>query len=178
MQMRTPLDAGGSNGTDTTLASNPTTQTRHRRETSTNPNNMTEATKQINLDNDNNINNNTPSNTNTNSFYNSWGDNLPKTKQPHTMRVALRILGVGHNETTTKKQIIRQYLDEKNIDIFLTTKNNVVWHWIPPMQCLHEQTQGWSEAIHLSVGHNKNDSNANPYQPGGVVILSRNKVVH
>jgi len=83
--MRTPLDAGGSNGTVTILASNPTTQTGNKRETNANPNNTTEATTHIKLDNNNNINNNTPSNTNTDSFYNSWGDILPTPKQPHTV---------------------------------------------------------------------------------------------
>jgi len=46
------------------------------------------------------------------------------------------------------------------------------------MQCLPEWTQGWWEAIHLSIRHNKKDSNTNPYQLGGVAILSWNRVVH
>jgi len=31
---------------------------------------------------------------------------------------------------------------------------------------------------HTLIGHNKKDNNANPYQPGGVMLLSYNKVVH
>jgi len=49
---------------------------------------------------------------------------------------------------------------------FLTTENNVAWHCIPPAQRLPEQTRGWWEAIHLSIGHNKQDTNTNPYQRG------------
>jgi len=54
----------------------------------------------------------------------------------------------------------------------------VAWHWIPPTQQLPEQMRGWWEMIHLSIGHNKKDSNANPYQLGGVAMLSCNSVVH
>jgi len=66
----------------------------------------------------------------------------------------------------------------KQIDIFLTTENNVAWHRIPVLQQLPERTQGWWEALHLSIGYNKQDQDANPYQPGGVAILSCNKVAH
>jgi len=60
------------------------------------------------------------------------------------MQLALQNFGGWPQWNNHKKnQIIRQYLNEKDIDIFLTTENNVVWHWIPPMQCLPEQTQGW-----------------------------------
>jgi len=34
------------------------------------------------------------------------------------------------------------------------------------------------KATHLSIGHNTKDTNTNPYQPGGVAIMSCNKVVH
>jgi len=139
MQTRTPLDTRGSNGTDTTLASNPTTQTQNSRETNINPTTTTDVAKQFNPDNKNEINNNTPSNTNTNSFYNSWGDNLPMTKQPHTVHMALQNFG-GWPQWNNRqnKQIFRQHLNKKNIEIYLTIKNNVVWHQIPPMQYLHE----------------------------------------
>jgi len=35
-----------------------------------------------------------------------------------------------------KNQIIWQFLNDNNIDVFLTTKNNVVWNQIAPAQCL------------------------------------------
>jgi len=37
-----------------------------------------------------------------------------------------------------KNQIIRQFLNNKHIDIFLTTENNVVRHCIPAAQHLHK----------------------------------------
>jgi len=54
----------------------------------------------------------------------------------------------------------------------------VAWHHIPSSQRLPERTRGWWEATHLSIGHNTKDTNTNPYQPGGVAIMSHNKVVH
>jgi len=54
----------------------------------------------------------------------------------------------------------------------------MAWHQIPTTQCLLEQTRGWWKALHLSIGHNKQDPSASPYQPGGVAILSCNKAAH
>jgi len=54
----------------------------------------------------------------------------------------------------------------------------MAWNWAPPAQCLHERTRGWWEALHLTISHNHTDQDANPYQLGGVAILSCNKTAH
>jgi len=53
----------------------------------------------------------------------------------------------------------------------------MAWHCIPPSQRLPEWMRGWWEATHLSIGHNTKDTNTNPYQPGGVVVMSHKKMV-
>jgi len=77
-----------------------------------------------------------------------------------------------------KNQAIWQFLNDKHIDIFLTTENNVAWHCITTTQQLLEWTRGWWEASQLSIGHNKQDPSANPYQLEGVAILSCNRAAH
>jgi len=63
-------------------------------------------------------------------------------------------------------------------DVLATTKNNVAWHRIPITEQLPEQTQSWWEACQINTTHNTIDPDANPYQPGGVAILSLNKSAH
>jgi len=123
----------------------------------------------INVTNINSI----PTEPHTSSFYNSWGDTLSDPKLAGTVYLALQNFGRWPQwNKHQKNETIRQYLNEKNIDIFVTTENNMAWHRIPPVQRLPEQMRGWCETSHLSIAHNKKD------QPGGVAILSRNRAAH
>jgi len=141
------------------------------------PSRETEQVQQQNI----NVTNINPTDTepNTNSFYNSWGDTLPHPKPAGSVRLAMQNFGGWPQwNKNPKNEMIRQYLNEKNIDIFITMENNVAWHKIPPAQCLLEQMHGWGKASHLSIAHNQKDRHTNPYQLGGVVILSHNRVAH
>jgi len=64
------------------------------------------------------------------------------------------------------------------VDVFLTTKNNVAWHKIPAQHHLHESTCGWWESLHITMANNMTDTNSSAYQPGGVGIFSINHVAH
>jgi len=146
----------------------------------TNKMTQSQATTQLNqLNRIHNNNHNTTSNQPTDTYYTPWGDTNQLEKRPQTVQLALQNFG-GWPQWNNhhKNQAIWQFLNEKTIDIFITTKNNVAWHHIPALQWLPERTWGWWEALHLSLSYNKQDHNANPYQPRGVAILSCNKVAH
>jgi len=108
----------------------------------------------INVTNINSI----PTKPNTNSFYNSWGDNLLQPKLANTVHLVLQNFGGWPQWNKNKKnKTIQQYLNEENINIFITMENNVAWHQIPPAQCLPERMHRWCEATHLSIAHNRKD---------------------
>jgi len=145
----------------------------------TNRTTQSQATTQINQLNiiDNN-NHDTTSNQPTDTYYTPWGDTIQPEKKHRQPSWPYKILVDGHNGITITKTRPSDSSLMKKIDIFITTKNNVAWHHILVLQQLPERTQGWWEALHLSLGYNKQDQNANPYQPRGVVILSCNKAAH
>jgi len=64
------------------------------------------------------------------------------------------------------------------VDIFLTTENNVAWHKLPAQHHLHERTHGWWESLHITMANNMTDPNSGPYQPGRVGIFSINRAAH
>jgi len=115
----------------------------------------------------------------TDTFYTQWGNTMHPTKRPNMVRLVLQNFGRWLQwNNNQKNQIIWQFLNKMHINIFLTMENNVAWHCILAVQCLHERTRGWWEATHLSIGHNRHDPSTNPYQPGGVAIISCNWVAH
>jgi len=116
-----------------------------------------------------------PTKPNNNSFYNSWGDTLPDPKLARTVHLALQNFREWPQWNKHQKT---KYINEKDINIFVTMENNVAWHKILPAQCLLECMCGWCETSHLSIAQNKKDQHAKPYQLGGVAILSCNRVSH
>jgi len=64
------------------------------------------------------------------------------------------------------------------INIFLTTENNLAWHKLHSSNRLYEQTRGWWESLHILTAHNTTDSNTGTYQPGGAGIISINWAAH
>jgi len=75
----------------------------------------------------------------TNTFYTQWDDTMQPTKRPNTVRLVLQNFGRWPQwNNNQKNQIIQQFLNDKHINIFLTTENNVAWHHIPAAQCLHK----------------------------------------
>jgi len=99
----------------------------------------------------------TPIKPNTNSFYNSWGD-LPNPKPANMVHLALQNFGGWPQwNKNQKNETIQQYLNKKNIDIFIIMENNMAWHQIPLAQCLPECMQGWWEVIHISIRYSRKD---------------------
>jgi len=77
-----------------------------------------------------------------------------------------------------KHDTIQQFAAAQEVDALLTTENNVAWTHIPAGHQLCKCNKGWWEALHITMAHNQTDSDTNPYQPGGVTVLSINKATH
>ena len=113
------------------------------------------------------------------SYLNPWGDQLQLPKPPDTLRICLQNFG-GWPQTTKqqKNDNIRGFVNSAEIDIFLTTENNIAWHKLPGGDRLPERTRGWWESINITTAHNTTDGNTGKYQPGGVGVLSVNRAAH
>jgi len=62
-------------------------------------------------------------------FHLTWGNPMCPTKQAQTMQLVLQNVGGWlQRNTHQKNQIIQQFIEDKNIDIFLTMENNVAWN--------------------------------------------------
>jgi len=77
-----------------------------------------------------------------------------------------------------KNDNIRRFVNSAEVDIFLTTKNNVAWHKLLAQHCLHKCTRGWWESLHITMAHNMTDPHSRVYQPGGVGVFSINHAAH
>jgi len=77
-------------------------------------------------------------------------------------------------KNTKKNDNIHQFVNLAQIDIFLTTENNLAWHKLLTNDRLHERMRGWWESLHMSTAHNTTDKNTGTYQPGGVGVFCIN----
>jgi len=87
-------------------------------------------------------------------------------------------LADGLKLASTKNDNIHRFVNSAEIDIFLTTENNLVWHKLPCNDWLQEQTRGWWESTHVSMAYNMMDKHTGTYQPGGVGAFSINWATH
>jgi len=113
------------------------------------------------------------------SYLNPWGNQLQLPKPLDTLQICLQNFG-GWPQTAKQQRNnnIRGFVNLAEIDIFLTTENNIAWHKLLGCNHLPEQTRGWWESLNITTAHNTTDNNTGKYQPGGVRVLSVNRVAH
>jgi len=77
------------------------------------------------------ITNTNTGNTTPDPFYDPFGDHFQITKPTNTFQVALQNFG-GWPQWASheKKNNIRSCCADCQIDVLVTTENNVAWHWI------------------------------------------------
>jgi len=103
----------------------------------------------------------------------------PPTKTTrHTTDLPTKLWQVAVDSKTTKNNNICHFINLAEIDIFLTTENNIAWHKLLGCNHLPEQTSGWWESLNCTTAHNTTDTNTSQYQPGGVEVFSINHAAH
>jgi len=115
-----------------------------------------------------------------NSYLHPWGDQLQLPKPPDTLWICLQNFGGWPQAAKQQKNDnIRGFINLAEIDIFLTTENNIAWHKLPGGNRLPECTRGWCwESTNITTAHNTTDANTGKYQPGGVGVFSVNRAAH
>jgi len=113
------------------------------------------------------------------NYINPWGDHLETPKPPDTVQICLQNFGGWPKSIKNQKNNnIHWFVNTAEIDIFLTTENNLAWHKLPSTSRLHEQTRGWWESLHVLTARNTTDKNTGTYQPGGVGVFCINHAAH
>jgi len=77
-----------------------------------------------------------------------------------------------------KLQVLHQFINTFNVDMFVATELNMCWDLLPLDQCLPYCTKGWWENSHWSILHNRNDTHSSVYQPGGTTVVATNELSH
>ena len=119
---------------------------------------------------------NTPENPQEN-HHSPWGDTMGMKSQNCCRIVLQNPSGLGVNKRSEKTQRIREFIENKHIDILGLPEVNVNWYLTEEGDSLWNRTRTWFEGIKISVAHNTKDShNSTRHQFGGNAIITRNKL--
>jgi len=77
-----------------------------------------------------------------------------------------------------KLTVLKQFIQNNNINIFSFTEHNKCWDLVPKNLQLLEQTKGWWENAHWSLGFNKRELHPSKHQPDGTRLLTVNQTLH
>jgi len=84
-----------------------------------------------------------------------------------------------HKSGSVKLTALRNFMVAAKVNISAITECNVAWNKTPMHLYPSEQPgTGWWESSHWSLGHNKQETNDAPYQPGGTGLIVVNKLSH
>ena len=98
-------------------------------------------------------------------------------KPSKTIRVcSVNVNSLGLTKHSPKDKEIKQFIDTYDVDIMCLTEVNVKWSLLEVEDTIWDRTSHWFENIKLGDGFNTNDPNALKHQPGGTVIIARDKI--
>ena len=106
----------------------------------------------------------------------TWGDIMGKKSDSNVRMAFQNINGFINTNDDHKAEIIREFLNQFEIDIFGMTEMNCNWRLTPKHLNVTELTRGWFEHQHLTYAYNTRDRICRVYQPGGTAILSRGEM--
>ena len=92
--------------------------------------------------------------------------------------VTQNINGIGQGRDNIKESALKKFIIDKDIDIFAAQQLNVCWSKVMHKNKIWDRFRGWKEACNLSVAFNCKEKSESYFQPGGISIISTNKIVH
>ena len=103
----------------------------------------------------------------------TWGDKMDEKKSEKVIRIAFQnINGFGHTKGSIKQSEIREFMQEKEIDVYGLSEINVNWRITSKTNSIYDIVRGWFERQHVAVGYNQHDRHCENYLPGGTGILT------
>ena len=108
----------------------------------------------------------------------AWGDNInSNNKTSNKIRIAFQnINGYITNNDDVKTQSIKDFIEDKYVDIMGMAETNVNWNRLPKHKTIQSTIRGWSEHQHLTTAFNQRDNNKSRHQPGGTAIYCRDEL--
>ena len=109
----------------------------------------------------------------------TWGDDI-NNKHDNAIRISFQnvnglMTGKTKKEQLLKPDQVRLYMKRQKIDIHMMAEINVKWHLVPKNQTIEEHSCGWFEDQKISTAYNLHDKICHRHQPGGVMIIAKNK---
>ena len=102
-----------------------------------------------------------------------------KRKRPNMIRIALlNINHIGQTCKSPKSEALREFIEEKDVDIIGMSELGVNWRKIEEKHSLWERTESWFSMRRIAVGYNSSDTLSLRTQYGGTAIIARDKTAH
>jgi len=101
-------------------------------------------------------------------------------KKTDTIRIVLQnVDGIPNNiKGGIKLDCLHTFTTKLEIDILALTELNTAWDQLDYKDRLPAKTEGWWAVNQWSIAHNKQDTYGDDFQPGGMALLTMNKLSH
>ena len=104
---------------------------------------------------------------------NIHGDVLSKKKVRTNIRIIFQnINGFGVTEPQVKKELIKEFINKYNIDIYAMAEVNTNWKLVAKKESLREICKEWFRLSRTNVAHNHIAHTKKPHQQGGVGMIT------
>ena len=108
-----------------------------------------------------------------------WGHKLGAKKSSDCFRIGLlNPNGLPVKGTDIKNKILRDYINQTQLDSVCLSECNIHWKQLPIDQRLHERTLGWWECLHTNTAYYDTYKTSATQQAGGVSLWSIDKGAH
>ena len=104
---------------------------------------------------------------------NYYGDVLKKKKNSKNLRVIFQnINGIGVNKENDKKVVLKDFINEYNVDCYALAEVNVNWKVVPTKDSLSAYFKENFQNSKVTIAHNVWGNTKFPHQQGGVSIIN------
>ena len=99
----------------------------------------------------------------------TFGDKIKRKKNSNTLRVVFQnVNGLMPKDNEDKRELIRDFINDYKVDIFMMAEVNVNWKIVGKKHDLRSITKKWYKDSRVAVAHNLLGGSKSSHQPGGV----------
>ena len=108
----------------------------------------------------------------------TWGDRIENKDRKNYRCCFQNINGLVAQRNNPKRESIRQFIKEFDIDFYLMAEINVNWWVVSNRHSIHDMTKGWFESQKIRTSFNRHCRTCHTHQPGGTAIITRDGPSH
>jgi hypothetical protein len=105
----------------------------------------------------------------------TWGDIIDNKNKTDYRCCFQNINGLGVATDDPKRESLRNFIQDYDVDFFLMAEINVNWRIVSKRSSMHDMTRGWFETQRVRTSFNRHCRTCHQYQPGGTAIITRDK---